>query len=357
LAADTIDPYSHHIEFMRRDSIFYRLFAQSPQLLFQLLDHPPANPETYRFDSVSIKEPTFAIDGVFLPPETQGPGIVYFVEVQFQKDQRLYERLFSEAFLYFYRNRERFSDWQAVLIYPNRATEQTDIRPYEGLLNSPQVHRIYLNELGDIQTLPPEVALMVLTTLPEKTISPQAKSLVQRALQGDLPESRQRAIIEMIITILVYKFTHLNHNEVRAMLGITDVSLKDTRFYQEAKEDGLQSLLLLLLTQKCGPLSDDLNVAIQLLAPAQIQSLALALLNFSQRSDLDTWLQPELNRALITALTQKLGELPETILSALQRPTSSPQTLTPLDRSIALAQSWTELNTLTALQQWLDDHY
>jgi predicted transposase YdaD len=67
---------------MRRDSIFYRLFAQSPQLLFQLLDHPPANPETYRFDSVSIKEPTFAIDGVFLPPETQGPGIVYFVEVQ-----------------------------------------------------------------------------------------------------------------------------------------------------------------------------------------------------------------------------------------------------------------------------------
>ncbi|MBD1865788.1 DUF2887 domain-containing protein [Cyanobacteria bacterium FACHB-471] len=28
---------------MRRDSIFYKLFQQSPTLLFELLSHPPAN--------------------------------------------------------------------------------------------------------------------------------------------------------------------------------------------------------------------------------------------------------------------------------------------------------------------------
>jgi predicted transposase YdaD len=58
--------------------------------------------------------------------------------VQFQKDERLYERLFGELFLYFYRNRERFQDWQAVLIYPTRSKEQGDIHPYRALLSSEQ---------------------------------------------------------------------------------------------------------------------------------------------------------------------------------------------------------------------------
>jgi len=79
---------------------------------------PPGNASAYRFDSVAVKEPKFEIDGVFLPPNSNDPGIIYFCEVQFQKDDRLYERLFGEAFLYFYRQRERYSDWQAVIIYP-----------------------------------------------------------------------------------------------------------------------------------------------------------------------------------------------------------------------------------------------
>ncbi|MCU0542683.1 MAG: Rpn family recombination-promoting nuclease/putative transposase [Oscillatoriaceae cyanobacterium Prado104] len=82
---------------MRRDSIFYKLFGQAPTLLFDLLPATPANAANYRFDSVAVKEPKFEIDGVFLPPESEGPGIVYFCEVQFQKDEQLYERLFGEA--------------------------------------------------------------------------------------------------------------------------------------------------------------------------------------------------------------------------------------------------------------------
>ncbi|MBF2051558.1 MAG: DUF2887 domain-containing protein [Leptolyngbya sp. IPPAS B-1204] len=54
---------------MRRDSIFYKLFQQSPFLLFELLSEPLANTQAYRFDSVAVKEPRFEIDGVFLPPE------------------------------------------------------------------------------------------------------------------------------------------------------------------------------------------------------------------------------------------------------------------------------------------------
>ncbi|PSB59915.1 hypothetical protein C7B61_18370, partial [filamentous cyanobacterium CCP1] len=143
---------------MRRDSIFYALFQQSPSLLFELVEHPPPDAQRYQFDSVAVKEPKFEIDGVFLPPESETPGVVYFCEVQFQKDEQLYERLFGESFLYFYRNRSRFSDWQAVVIYPDRATEQNTTHPYRALLASEQVHRVYLNELGDIQQLPLGVA-------------------------------------------------------------------------------------------------------------------------------------------------------------------------------------------------------
>ena len=53
--------------------------------------------------------------------------------------------------MYFYRNSERFSDWQVVIIYPSRSIEQSEIYPYRALLNSNQVHRIYLNELGNIR--------------------------------------------------------------------------------------------------------------------------------------------------------------------------------------------------------------
>jgi predicted transposase/invertase (TIGR01784 family) len=118
---------------MRRDPLFYKLFQQSPTLLFDLIGTHPDHAEDYRFDAVAVKEPKFEIDGVFLPPESE-PGVVYFCEVQFQKDEQLYERLFSESLLYFYRNRDRFSDWQAVIIYPSRTFEQSQRYPYRALL-------------------------------------------------------------------------------------------------------------------------------------------------------------------------------------------------------------------------------
>lgn len=191
---------------MRRDSIFYKLFQQSPTLLFELLTNPLTNADSYRFDCVAVKEPKFEIDerrrkaqgnarvGVFLPPENEAAGVVYFCEVQFQKDERRYERVFAESSLYFYRNRARFSNWQAVIIYPSRSIEQSDIYPYRALLNSNQVHCIYLNELGDIRSLPLGLALMVLTTLDQSEAAPEARYILERS-SVEQPETASRAII------------------------------------------------------------------------------------------------------------------------------------------------------------------
>jgi predicted transposase/invertase (TIGR01784 family) len=279
---------------MRRDSIFYKLFQQYPSVLFQLLAQPPKNADAYRFDSVAVKEPRFEIDGVFLPPENDDSRIVYFAEVQFQTDEKLYERLFAESLLYFYRNRNRFNDWQAVLIYPSRNTEQSDIYPYRALLNSDQVHRIYLDELGDIHQLPLWVGLMVLTTVKESQAPEAARYLLTKSNQ-EMSSLSSQVIIEMITTIMMYKFEDLTLTEVAEMLGI---SLERSRAYREIKELGLEegreqatlNLVMRLLTKRFGELSSEIRDSIAALPLPVMENLSEALLDFTSVNDLEVWL-------------------------------------------------------------------
>ncbi|WP_413171105.1 Rpn family recombination-promoting nuclease/putative transposase [Anabaena azotica] len=277
---------------MRRDSIFYKLFQQYPSVLFQLLENPPQDAELYKFDSVAVKEPKFEIDGVFLPPESEPKGTVYFSEVQFQKDEQLYERLFAESHLYFYRNRDRFSDWQAVIIYPSRNIEQSDISPHRSLLNGDQVHRIYLDELGDIQQLPVWVGLMVLTTLKESQAPAAARYLLTKSNQES---SSNEMILEMITTIMMYRFENLTLREVQVMLGI---SLERSRAYQEIKQEGRQeglkesalNLVMRLLNKRFGELSEEAKNNIAQLSLSNLENLGEALLDFTSLQDLQSWL-------------------------------------------------------------------
>ncbi|MCC5668687.1 Rpn family recombination-promoting nuclease/putative transposase [Nostoc sp. CHAB 5784] len=283
---------------MRRDSIFYKLFQQSPSLLFELLTNPPANADNYRFDSVAVKEPKFEIDGVFLPPDTADAGVVYFSEVQFQRDEMLYERLFAESLLYFYRNRMRYSDWQAVVIYPSRSTEQSNSYPYRAFLNSEQLYRVYLDELGDIRELPLGLALMVLTTIEEDQAPEEARYLLTRTYE-EVPQLSSRAIIELITTIMVYKFEQLSRSEVEIMLGIT---LQQTRVYREIKEEGRQEgeqeatvkLIVRLLTKLLGQeLSEEMQATISHLPLTVLENLSVALLDFTSLADLQAWLDAQ----------------------------------------------------------------
>jgi predicted transposase/invertase (TIGR01784 family) len=280
---------------MRRDSIFFRLFQQFPTLLFELVDDPPENATRYRFDSVAVKETKFEIDGVFLPPSGR-KGIVYFCEIQFQPDKQLYERLWSESSRYFYQNRKRFSDWQAVVVYPRRSMEQKDLHPHRSLLHGGQVHRVYLDELGEIEALPLGLASMVLTTKTKRSMPKAAKALVNRAKQEVANPEEKRAIINMVSTIMVHQFTNLSRQEVDVMLGIR---LEETRVYQEAKEEGREegrgegqkALLLRLLNRRMGKkLPKRLNTLVERLSSTQLERLGDALFDFESIADLESWL-------------------------------------------------------------------
>jgi predicted transposase/invertase (TIGR01784 family) len=303
---------------MRRDSIFYQIFQYAPTTLFELLptdaQNIPPNADAYRFDSVAVKESQFEIDGVFLPPsDVIGP--VYFCELQMQKDEQLYERVFAESLLYFYRKRERFSDWYIVIIYPTRKTEQRERHPYRTLLGGEQVYRIYLDELGDIEQYSVWVGILALTlTAQQSEAIPIAQTLLTRGRQATSPDS-SRAIMEMVTTILGYQFKTLSRQEIEAML---DITFQESILYTEGCKDGQekgeklglkkgeklglkkgeklglkkgeQKAIIKILTKRFGKLPDEVCSAIAALSLSQLEALSDVLLDFSNLAEVQDWL-------------------------------------------------------------------
>ncbi len=95
---------------VKTDSLYYKIFAAAPRIFFELINRPISR--NHRFDSVEVKQTAFRIDGVFLPEPAASDRTVYFVEVQFQPDDALYQRLFAEIALFLKYHPETPS-WQA----------------------------------------------------------------------------------------------------------------------------------------------------------------------------------------------------------------------------------------------------
>ncbi|BDA76481.1 hypothetical protein CAL7716_106470 (plasmid) [Calothrix sp. PCC 7716] len=215
---------------MKRDSIYYKIFQRFPELLFELVDEPPEQAPNYRFESVEVKETAFRIDGVFLPPEGVTPRIIFFAEVQFQKDESLYHRFFTESMMYLNQNQGQYDDWYCVVIFPSRSLEPKDKKTHRIFLDSDQVQRIYLKELGAPERQPIGINLIQLTIASKKAMSRSAKQLIERVQLEETDTEAKNKIIDIITTIAVYKFSSLSREDVEAMLGL---NIEETRIYQD----------------------------------------------------------------------------------------------------------------------------
>jgi predicted transposase YdaD len=132
-----------------------------------------------------------------------------------------------------------------------------------------------------------------LTTLEGETAITAAKQALAQG-QGN------RDIMEMVATIMVYKFTQLTRAEVDAMLGVT---LQETRVYQEAKAEGTAegklAMLSMLLSQRFGSLPQSMinrlaELSIASLAPKaieQLEALGTQLFDFTELTDITAWLE------------------------------------------------------------------
>ena len=284
---------------MHTYTIFYQIFLTFHSLLFELLGQPIENAEGYQFTSVEVKEKAFRFDGIFMPDSAEKP--IYFVEVQFQNNPEFYWELITEINIYLNQYKPQ-QDWQAVALFAKRNLDVEVLTNYQQeLVNSGRIQRIYLDEIpaGSIG-----MGLIELIVSKEN----QAPQLVQNLMERTKTEisnyREKQGIIELLETVLVSKFSKLSRQEVEAMFLLSDI--KQTRVYQEAKEEGQQegrqaeatNFLLRILSKRFGKLSSsgkyELPVryieSINRLTIAQLEDLGEALLDFGDINDLEQWL-------------------------------------------------------------------
>ena len=261
---------------MKTDSIFYRLFQEFPNIFFELIGNSPETANLYQFSSVEVKQTAFRIDGVFLPIQDEEVPI-YFVEVQFQPDTDIYLRLVSEISLYLRQNKRKNS-WRGVVIYPSRDIDKGDKQDFWEFFHSQRISLIYLDELGEAASLPLGIATIKLVIEEEDTAISTARELINRIQQSVNLQLPRKQLLELIETILVYKFPLRSRKEIEAMFSLSE--LKQTRVYQEAREEGEQKakleavpkLLVLGLTVEQVAQALDLDVTEVQQAEQQTQS-------------------------------------------------------------------------------------
>lgn len=130
--------------------------------------------------------------------------------------------------------------------------------------------------------MPIGLGLMVLTTLEGDRAIAEAKGMLARSVDVN-------AIIDMISTIMIYKFTELSREEVDAMLGFKIDELKQTRVYREAREEERREMVSMQLNYKFGQLSSENQSQVQALDVDRLQALSKALLEFNDLVELENW--------------------------------------------------------------------
>jgi predicted transposase YdaD len=125
---------------------------------------------------------------------------------------------------------------------------------------------------------------MVLTILEDQEAIDFARETIAQPQQ-------EQAIIDIVSSIMVYKFTHLSRAEVETMLA---TSIQQTRVYQEAfeegKADGKAEMILLALENRFGTMSPDIVERVCELSLEYLTELGRDLWNFSGSDNLQDWL-------------------------------------------------------------------
>jgi predicted transposase YdaD len=158
------------------------------------------------------------------------------------------------------------------------------------------VRAIYLNELEAGTSV--ILGLVKLVVTPETEVIKAAQALVAMGQGVD-------GLLEFVETILIYKLKTLSREEIERMFTLGD--LRQTRVYQEAKQEGRQEVeegeqrgkimalretLQRQITRKFGRVPDDLNTKLAQLSLDQLGEIAEAIIDISSLEELDSYRAP-----------------------------------------------------------------
>ena len=80
------------------------------------------------------------------------------------------------------------------------------------------------------------ISILQFIVISAKKAPKQVQSLIEQTHQQVIDPNTQRNVIELIENIIIYKFPQKSRQELEAMFNLTE--WKQTKFYQEAKEEG-----------------------------------------------------------------------------------------------------------------------
>ena len=265
----------------------------------------PERETTYIFRPVALKKVTHHPDGVLWPRQNPGGSKqrpVVILKVQMHADRRFHRRLAAETFRFLQQHEEVAYLRVLVLLAHRRLALGSGQPPLLRRFLEHDVIWVDLQALARRSDLDPQLALLTLPVQKE----PDLGSCAQRIL------ALRPGLMELILPILSERFQGLSPSQIMATLGISKDFWRHTRAFQdilaagrreglrEGVEQGLEegrrreacTLALRLLDRRCGSLADSVRARIEALNLAQLEELALALLDFRGAEDLQAWLEP-----------------------------------------------------------------
>jgi predicted transposase YdaD len=156
---------------------------------------------------------------------------------------------------------------------------------------SDRLQRVHLDQMPQDWQGRSLKAMAIQLIISKKKEAPKlARQLVER-VNMETDGVNRDDILELIETILIYKYPDQTRQEIATMLRLSD--LKQTRVYQDAHQEGEQKVISLLLSRKYGELPLGVQTQIQSLSTEQLETLAVSLLDFTSIEDLVAWLQSQ----------------------------------------------------------------
>ncbi len=176
--------------------------------------------------------------------------------------------------------------WKAVVFFARPTIDPglpPEFQPVDGVL----IQRIYLDDLRQEAELSPGLSLVRLIIEPPKQAEARAREVIAQAQRIPDPNTRKQ-ILELIQTVLLYKFPNKSRAEVEAMFGLNE--LKQTKVYQEALEEEALNYTARLLRRRLGTIPPNSQQQIEQLSRSQLEALGEDLMDFTSPADLSEWL-------------------------------------------------------------------
>lgn len=219
---------------MNTDQLAYEIFVVDPGSYFEMIGQPRSEAEHYVFHAMDLKAIERRLDGYFEPKDANRP--LHFVEVLFYKKENVYANLFAKVFLKL--EQEPTRDWQAVVFFESESLLPVVETPYEDLLASKRVKRVFLRTLPEGSKSGFGISILKLVTKPKEEILSDANLLVKRLKQEVKHKPVHAKLRELIEFVAISRLSNLSKEEIRVMLELDDY--RKSKIYQEARQDGIE---------------------------------------------------------------------------------------------------------------------